>query len=458
MSATDRLCRIGSVISRLGPLTLPPRSAIVDALYRIASIGPDIRIGLVPAPDGRSWRYDPVGLRARCEQMVVEVPDDSDVDHAIAGVIATVDPMNPVRIVIAGQYLLHVYDHSLVDGRFTLGLPGAVLTVAAGGEVPEWLAAPTLRRPVVAAVVDTFVRHPRNLLAFLGARRRTRAAQSLGLEEDPVFEAEAPRVPWTPDTTVVWEAGVPAGFRDTRAWIRATDPRLSFGAVLLVMLRAALRAEGIVVGPDADMVYDVRRFLPEGGQTNGNLITGIPIAGAEDVEAVEDELTRTLEVGRPVAALAAGVFKESIRPRGVGPSIPADAPLYPRARISLSNIGISRPLQNLPWADAPVHSVTYAMHPVGPEMLSVQAVVIDRALQLTVSFNGNVFRREAVERAVHRVLHEPADVLASLDASRTGPAAGTTGPAAETPGPAAGTTGPAAETPDGVGGDGGGAV
>lgn len=442
MTATDRLCRIGSVISRVGPLTMPSRAAIVDALYRIASIGPQIRIGLVPAPDGRTWRFDAAGLRARCEQMVVEVPADDDLDHAVAEVIASIDPMCPVRIVIAGRYMLQVFDHSLVDGRFTLGLPGALLTVAAGGPVPEWLTAPTLRRPVVAAVVDTFVRHPRNVLSLLGARLRTAATSHPegrplhegrshrevagrpgaypALVDAPESAADAPRVPWRPATHVVWESGEPTGFRDVRAWIRATDPRLSFGAVLLVMLRAAFHAEGIAVAPDADMVYDVRRFLPEGGQTNGNLVTGIPIHGAEDVQAVEDQLVSTLETGRPVAALAAGVLRESVRPNRIGAVMPDLAPLYPRARISLSNIGLSRPLQNLPWADAPVHEAAYAMHPVGPETLGIQAIVIDRALQLTVSFNGNVFRREAVERAVHRVVSAPMDVLEGLDAAKDG--------------------------------------
>ncbi|MFZ7086936.1 hypothetical protein [Curtobacterium sp. RRHDQ10] len=452
VSATDRLGRIGTVVVRLGPLRMPSRSAVLDALHALTSVGPEVRIGLVPAPDGRSWHYDPAGLRARCEAMVVEVPEGDDLDAVIADLIGAIDPAHPVRIVLAGSHLLHLFDHSLIDTRFMVGLPSALLSMAGGGALPEWVTAPTLRRPVLAAVVATYLRHPRKVLAFLDARRRSGTARRLelaaadiartaggpGAAEAPdagvpagapdaavpagapgrasaAGPSDAPRVPWTPDTTVAWIAGTTEGFRDTRAWIRATDPHLSFGAVLLVMLRAAFRAEGITVAVHADMVYDVRRFLPAGGQTNGNLITGIPIAGAEDPAAVEDQLARTMGAGRPVAALAAGVVKEMIRPRRTAvEGVPADAPLYPRARIALSNSGISRPLQNLPWADAPVHQVMYAIHPLPPENVGVQAVIIDRALQLTVSFNGNVFRREAVERALHRVVHEPMSVLAGL--------------------------------------------
>lgn len=456
VATRDRLAGGSHVMSSMGPVVMPPREAVVDALLRIVALGPAVRVGLLPTADGRSWRWDPDDLRARCEAMVTPLDLGPDVQETVDALVAQVDPTMPVRLFTTPDRLLLVADHALIDARVALGLPSAVLTVAAGGELPDWVHEATLRRPVLTAVTETFLRRPATLRSFLAARlRRAADADGVAAEHAAATRVVPTRAPagghaplavtpvdpasWRPDTTVVWRAGDRDGYRALRTWIRQSDRSLSFGAVLLAMLRATLADEGVPVADTADMVFDVRRWLPEHGQTNGNLITAIPIGGGTDPVAVQTELAGLLATGRPVAALAAGIVKAVVRasrpqagtggtPTGRPRRTRTDQPpRTPAARIALSNIGLSRALEALPWVDGAVARATLLVHPVASDLVSVQIVLLRGVVQMTATFNGNVLDRAAVERAVARVVEHPTAVLAAMGADGDRTAEPTTG-------------------------------
>jgi hypothetical protein len=405
MAAVDRLSSGIHILSAFGPVALPTRDALVDAVWRILCVGPDARLGL-RAVDGREWEYAPESLREVAERMVVEAPELAarELSEALEGLVAHIEPGLPMRVVLAGDRLLLILDHGVVDARFTTRLPATLVEVARGGEIPAWLLAEGISRPLWAAFVETFVKHPGRVLALLKARR----------VESPVaprvVPVERPSIDWNGSTSVVVAAGSKASFKALHNWLRRRDEPVSFGAGVIVALRAALAAQGLRLSPDSEMVYDVRGYLPSGVDTTGNFVTGIPVTGGDDLVAVDRSIAQTTASGRPLAALMAGAVKESVRPsRHV---LPASTPAHARARVVVSNLGLNRPLQSIPWLrdGRPIEAAS-AVHPIAPETVAAQLMVLDGVLHVAVSYNDTSFDREAVQRAVRAFVDDPVALL-----------------------------------------------
>lgn len=405
IAAVDRLGAGGHVLSVFGPVALPSREALVDALWRIASLGPDARLGL-RATGARDWAFTLEGLRERCERMVVEAPELEDVTaaEAIELLVDRIEPGLPVLVLLAGERLLTVFDHGVVDARFTTRLPATLIDVARGGDLPTWLSADNAGRPLWRAFVETFAKHPSRVLTLLRARR---VESSVVPVAEPV---DRPVIDWTGSTSVVAASGTRESFRGLHTWLRRRDESVSFGAGAIVALRAALAAEGLRLAADSEMVYDVRGYLPSGTEVTGNFVTGVPVTGGDDLVAVDQSIAQTTDSGRPLAALMAGAVKESLRP-GRHES-PDTTPAHARAHVVVSNLGVNRPLQSLPWIrDGRTIEAVSAVHPIAPETVAAQLVVLDGVLHATVSYNDTTFDREAVERAVRSFVDDPVALL-----------------------------------------------
>jgi hypothetical protein len=405
MAAVDRLGSGVHILSAFGPIALPGRQALVDAVWRILSVGPDARLGL-RAVDGRQWEYAPESLRELSERMVVEAPELATVglSEALEGLVAHIEPGLPLRVVLAGERLLLILDHGVVDARFTTRLPATLVAVAGGGEIPAWLTTEGISRPLWSAFVETFVKHPGRVVALLKARR----------VESPVapraVPAERPSIGWNGSTSVVVASGTKASFKSLHGWLRRRDEPVSFGAGVIVALRAALAAQGLRLSTDSEMVYDVRGYLPSGVDTTGNFVTGIPATGGDDLEAVDRSIAQTTSSGRPLAALMAGAIKESLHP--ATHVLPGSTPAHARARVVVSNLGVNRPLQGIPWVrDGRPLEAASAVHPIAPETVAAQLVVLDGQLHVTVSYNDTTFDRQAVQRAVRSFVDDPVALL-----------------------------------------------
>ena len=436
MPPIDRLAASWHVLSRLGPLELPSRAALVEALRRVAALGPDARVGLLPGRPGH-WTWDAASLDSAVQRMVVvdETGDLGRLDApaALAALADLVDPTLPVQFVLSGQHLLAVYDHAVVDARFTAALPGALIDLAAGGPVPEWLTVVGARHPLVSALVATFVRHPRRLAALVASRAASRggglpavprvdAARDVPVAGTGPAPSESASGPAPHRVAVVRAEGTADAYRALRRRLREADPAPSFAAAVLVMLRRALLDEGVDLDPLSDVVYDVRQWLDGDDQVPGNFVTALPIGGGLDALAVERALRATVSSGRPLAALAIGAAREVLRPRRAvvptarsvaGPS-PLGAGTVP-ARISLSSVGVVRSIQRLPWVrDGRPAEATYAVDPVGPGAVSVQLLIVDGVVQVTVALGTGAPPPEVVERAARRVLTDPVALLDAL--------------------------------------------
>lgn len=436
MPPLDRLAASWHVLSRLGPLELPTREALVAALRRVASVGPDARVGLLPGRPGH-WTWDAARLDAAVQRMVVVDETGElgrlDASAALSALADRVDRSLPVQFVLSGQHLLAVYDHAVVDARFTAALPGALIDLAAGSAMPEWITAVGARRPLVSALVATFVRHPRrvlDLVASRGASRGGALAPASRAEAQHDAHVDAARSAPPPSAggpaphrvAVVRAEGTAEAYRALRRRLREVDPAPSFAAAVLVMLRRALLDEGVDLDPLSDVVYDVRQWLDGDDQVPGNFVTALPIGGGLDALAVERALRATVSSGRPLAALAIGAARETLRPRRSAPATasggPGPSPARPGsvpARVSLSSVGVVRSIQRLPWVrDGRPAEAAYAVDPVGPGAVSVQLLVVDGVVQVTVALGAGAPSPEVVERAARRVLTEPVALLDAL--------------------------------------------
>jgi hypothetical protein len=408
ISAVDRLAAGAHVLGVMGPLVLPPRAALVAALHRVVSLGPGARLGLVAA-DRRDWAWTPETQRELCERMVSEIPplgDDLAPDEVLEHLVGMIDDALPLQVIVSGERLLMIYDHQVVDARFTSRLPAALLDLATGGEMPAWLAEEGVRRPLWRALAATYLRHPARVPALLRARRVQVPVVPAAVAAVP----EREQVAWAPSTAVAWGRGDRESFTALRRWLRAQPHAVAFSSAVIVALRAAFVQQGVRLAADSELVWDVRQYLPAGVDTTGNFVTGVPVTGVDDLHAVDQSIHETVTSGRPLAALLAGAVKERLRP--ADRRTPSTAPAHARGHLVVSNLGVARTMQSLPWVrDGRPAELGYTVHPVPAENLSVQIAVIDGALQVAVAFNDNVFDRGGIDRAVARFVADPLSLL-----------------------------------------------
>lgn len=402
MTRQDRILKGHVTASMIGPLQLPSRDALVAGLTRIAASGPDARVGLT-FDEGETWGFDESTLGALCESIVqVAAPIDPDTaTSALTGFADTMDHDRPLTLIIAGDYLVQLFEHRIGDGAIMLGLPAALVAVANGEEVPEWLAAASSAHPLRDALMTTFAAHPGRILDVVKARGGVVPSDPKSADRD-----------WTPDYSIEFALGSPETNSAIRAWTKEQDAPVSFTSAITVMLRRALEASGIECSNRVTAILDARRYLPEGTATTGNFITGIPlaVADADDPTLIERALRSTVETARPLAALAAGLAKHAAGERE--PALPTTAPVDARAHVVMSNMGVSRALENLPWRDGTgVGRSMFSNRPIGPEDISVLVMMIGGNIHLTATFHGNIFPSDAVARALEMVANRPLELF-----------------------------------------------
>jgi hypothetical protein len=402
MTRQDRLLGGHITASAIGPLRLPSRDALVAGLTRIAATGPDARVGLTFG-NGDTWDFDEARLAALCESIVQVVPA-FEAETATASLNRLADEMDldrPLTILIAGDYLVQLFEHRIGDGAIMLGLPAALIAVANGEDVPDWLAGTSSAHPLRDALMTTFAAHPRRALDLVKAR-----GAAIAVDPESVEEA------WAPAYSIEFALGSPEANSAIRAWTKQHDAPVSFTSAVTVMLRRALEASGIVLSNRVTAILDARRYLPDGAATTGNFITGIPLAVSDpdDPRLVEAALQSTVATARPLAALAAGLAKHAAGEREA--ALPDTAPVNPRAHVVMSNMGVSRPLENLPWRDGTgIGRSLFSNRPIGPQDISVLMMMIGGNIHLTATFHGNIFSPEKVAMALELVANRPHELF-----------------------------------------------
>ncbi len=392
------------VVGIVGPIVTTDVAHYVQALQKIARIGPRTRIAISSRPRGKSWYYDASATDSWCEQLVTQLPAataETVVDVGLAQV-SMITPQHPLHFFVAGDYLIEVGDHVLGDGK---GFLDRLTTLAHMGigdtEYPDWLTSHSERFPLWKAARTTFLANPQARRDLFAARRADRRWQN----DDPDTKSEM--VSWTAQRASVHVVVPASQLREIRQCVRQSDQGATVSSALLVVVRAALVRAGIRLQHEQTMIYDARQYLPSGsGEVRGNFVTGLPVRvdDPEDPAQLGVAIKAQITSARPLAALLVGVGRYTIARTQTREG--SKRRKAPTAHMVFNNLGVARALQRLPWTADPEHRTAAVMVPTGgPEHITVTVVVVASVLQITASFHSNVFDPEVVRRALGYIAH-----------------------------------------------------
>ncbi|TXK17097.1 hypothetical protein [Homoserinibacter sp. GY 40078] len=383
------------------PLQVPSRAALVDALERIARADPERRVILRDGGSGWSSPRDDE-IRARCEDTIRPLDDpDADIDLIVADVRRHAAD-RPLTFLISDDTLVQVGDHRLFDGVVTAQIAGVLVAVAMGAEAPDMLRSTDTRRPVVAALRTTFLRHPGTARRVI-ASKFDRAATAANPAADGT-----PSPPAGPPVAAAATARLGArAYAEVRRWARDAGALPTVADVELG--RAVAARAGVRLVPPPTVLVDLRRYLPAGARVSSNFVTGVPLAGT-DPESASAGLRTDLANGRPLAGFALGMLTP--RRTRTGASEVATG-----TRLIVTSIGRVRAIEQLPWSAPPAEQrlVVY-VDPGTAGAITLITLLSNGVLHLTTAFDEARIPRRALTAALALVADDPLSALAPATA------------------------------------------
>lgn len=368
----------------LAPLDVPARETVVAAVRDLLRLGAAARAGRTF--DGPRWRYDPDALDAQAERIVRPLPAELTGDAGLPKLRDAAAADLPFTVFLGEDRASLCIDHRLGDGFLSVMLTAGALT---GRKAPGVFTSGPDVDPLPAALAATFLRHP----GRAGAVVRDRMAQRRTPYAGPTVDAQRRSLDLVTGTM---EAQT---YRDLAAWSRGRVPPT---LAMMFALREALDRVGVPVMDEGSLLVDLRRYLPSGRSTLANFVVGHPVDLTPGLDAAGARFTRDLHVGRPLAALAAGLLT-----RGWQRSGPSQVPAA--AKPIVSDMGFLRALEPLPWAGEGV--VRVSVDPAGRNGITALTAVLRRRLHISVSFDGSLYDRDTITAATELLRRDPKGLL-----------------------------------------------
>ncbi|MET0898801.1 MAG: hypothetical protein ABWY45_12895 [Mycobacterium sp.] len=402
VSARDRPWH-GAVVSTIcGPFDMPSVEDLERAIVAVVQRFPHSRL---------SWSVDPTTWRW-------EIPADQHSGPASAVVVErsrsghtsmgeTLDEM--VRDPAVAPLTVFRYEdhfgirisHEYGDGRFYDQVLGALMSAATAGPM-AWDTRPGSRFPLATAVLRTFGKSPKRVLAAVADRPERPAP--------PITDYPRPRVPWAAARRTISVSIPDETRRQIIGWGKTSAPGASWFALLVSLLLRSAELSGLRVAEDVSVVMDLRRFLPAGAQDlDGNFVVGVPFNLNYQTPPAEigAKIRACVKAGRPVATQAASAL--SRRHGGTAPT-EVDPAQLPRA--TFTSIGVAPRVDALPFrGDAPSF-MAGSVEPDGPHGLTFLITETSDTCTVNVSFHDNVIDTTAVEEALRLARTEPLEILA----------------------------------------------
>jgi hypothetical protein len=259
MSVID-LAFAGECVAYLvGPLVnLDDPDRLRFRLKAIAQGGPRNRIGLIPDPYHRRWRFD-----STCSSVVVCEGPDLDGDDPVRALenLILAEPQVPdvsLRVHLADPWLFIMFDHGLGGGRLFTEIMAAVGASEPGFADPAPLA--NCRNPGLQAGINV---------------ARTAPWQLLKTFDEPIRRSRPATGNLTPFEGKVSVAYARSGaeyltkareMRD-RYW-----PGVSISAFITSLFLRSLQSQGITPEEEVCVMVDLNRYLPPDGGTLSNFL------------------------------------------------------------------------------------------------------------------------------------------------------------------------------------------
>lgn len=366
-----------------GPVDPPPTATIVGALDRLGSGGPLRRVGLQPSPVSSRWRFDPIpGPGAVLAEPAVPVRDAVQ----FAEGLASVRPTTPVVIARSGEYLAFGFDHGIGDAHIMLAV---IIAVSHAGK-------PTGTGPVAPAntnhpfrwALPALIRSPRKLSAGLKgvssvlpqARRRVRPGRSRSTV--PPSPQDAP--------VVVFVRSAPGFVTALSGYRRAAGLRVSLAVLVMTAICEAFRATGVEFDDRAEVVTDLRRYLPAGRSTLANFtsVVSVPCPPGTTAQQFGDALTGELASAAPLLLTAGSLLRARSSRRRAAGGEPRAAPADPTGGAVLSFSDLTKlELERIAWTRPNEAEFMVMLPPGSAAHLTIALYQLgDGEIQVTATF------------------------------------------------------------------------
>lgn len=382
-------------------LDMPSEGGLREALRRVAVESPDI-FRFTDRERGM-WRpLTPGELRDAPDRLVAcSSESDPRVGWHIVDAMA-LDGFN-FRIVKGDGWLgVRAAHGALMDG-FSIGTLLQDL-VGSGGPTKVDVVGSWQRDLKLARYL---AQHPETVRAALAYRR---AMNERGWERPP-----AP--PGVHTFTHVLSA---AGYVPTLRAARDKHwPDVPLSTLALVGFRSAMSKVGVTPRAGAEVLYDIRRYLPTARPLFGNWSSGVQLQPADDYDpvVVHGALKEAAASGLPVAAMAAGrVLGRAARSDLLERPVPAPvgAP-----RISYTHLGPHSTIGRLPWRSGGPTFVLERTRPANAEALTVMVKELGDYFMFNVSHYDAVWPSRLVREAAELFIDDPVGTIRAAQAQRS---------------------------------------
>ncbi|TFV59925.1 hypothetical protein E4P42_06000 [Mycobacterium sp. PS03-16] len=377
----------------IGPFVMPSLAQVREAVTTLTQTYPDSRLNWCLDATGRRWQ-----ATRTAEAMVSQAPsrDHMSVGEALDAIVAdnSLDP--PLSLIRFPNYLGLRMSHGIGDGRVFSTILAAVLHTAMTSEVRPWPLQPGGRAPLATAVCLTFGRHP----SLVRAAVADRYAKDRG-------QAPASTLPWTPSRRTIAVPIKHSDFDEMNSVAANAGQGSNRFAAQVCSTLTALRAVGLNVSRDVNLVVDLRRYL--GWRfIDGNFLAGVPVRVGPDMarEQVAATIRATVRSGRPLATQ----MLSSMRSGGANSA--SVRSVDPDGAIRVTFSGLPTPeFNDLPFLPGHNSVVAGSVEPDGPLGLTFLMSQMALSTWISASFHDNVIDAAAVERALRLVASDPAGIL-----------------------------------------------
>lgn len=398
-----------------GPVHKDAGSRAGAVLDRMATLGPQFRVGLEPSPHTRRWRYtEKPGRNAKATLDVSRCTTAQQILDRVVGQPAAA----PIAVGQAGEYLCVRFDHGIGDAHLMTETVAALSHATDGLVDPS--PDPSVANPVRVAIGHNlkaqWVRFTREAVGLEHAGRSFPGLRG----QSPVCRAGPPRIrraekaeetTGSADCRAVFVSSEPHFADQLRAWRDATGKRASVTALLMWSIFRALRDAGVTLADDCGVLVDLRRFLPPGAWTLANFCTVARVRGAADTsaETFSAELHATAESAGLLVKLAAYLASTracaAIRGRRSQPWWVAGSPHGSVVHLTISDISKMPALAKIAWTRPMDAELAVALPPGSPAHLSTALrVTANGSVQATATFPASLVAAATVRRALEAAL------------------------------------------------------
>ncbi|GAF50753.1 hypothetical protein [Rhodococcus wratislaviensis] len=402
-SYRDLMRSASRMITAIGPLRLPSIGEIRDTLTLLAHAGGrHTPIGLVPTTESRRWEHRPQDFLGQIRELGPCTREE--VPQLLTRLARSGASAHPLNVAVAGDFLLLDISHGLGDGRLALSLVRAVAGGRTGTPVPEWARTRDTALPLARALTRTFASSPTRVARLLESLPA--AAHSPGSAE---------MVPWHGAPTAVVASAASGTTAELRRWRDREMPGASVSSLLFAAIARAMRSHGLTIDDKVDVLFDCRRYLPEGATVNGNFaaLVRFSLSDPGDPAEMSAAIAQATASGRPLAsmALSTATFRRRVA-AGSAHARATHVAAEPRTRLVYSDMGEAALLADLDWTDEPGRRLVTALsEPADPASIVFTPVRRGPELDVSASLHDNVFDPELVRIALADALCDPLSLL-----------------------------------------------